>query len=186
GVRAEAHGRRAIEFGIYGVESRVSQVLLADAGEQHHAVDVQRVERVLELVERAVHVRKGQAGERAEATGRIADKRGGMFVAAACEVPGRSPITEVDAGCGDGRDRGPDSAAVHQGQSGLSAPLRKRDSAAIGESELLRGFYIEFREDMMMNVDAVWLCAHDYLREVVRRAPHVLHGACHGPRYRLR
>jgi hypothetical protein len=94
-------------------EVRVPQPAVAVAREEADAVRFERVERVFDLPQRAVHVGQRHGGKEPEPRWMIADERGAVVVARPRQAARHGRVTEPESRVGDRHHRRRHAAAVH-------------------------------------------------------------------------
>src|SRR5258708_7688138 len=133
-------------------ERGVAEIAAAGVAHQADAVELQHVEAVLELGERAVDVGKRKDREAAEPCWVFPAQFRGELVATATEASGLVVVSEVNPGRADRRDRRVDAEALHELDCALGAPRWRREPA--GESPAsLRPFEIHGPGDLVVGVD---------------------------------
>ena len=164
----EDHGLAAVQFGEDGVEARVPRPAVVVARQQMHAVHLQGVEGIGDLVQAALHIRQGQRREGAETAGEILAQLRHVFVAHAHERAGLLHIAKPDAGIAQARDGGGDAILVHLLHGALGRPLGHDGRGIVGaaQNELaLRGEPFG-GIDVVMHVDAArgggWLLGQSH------------------------
>ena len=147
------HRLAAVELFVDRCEGRIAEIFGAIAREQSDAVSLERVERVFDLLEAAVDVRRRNHGEQAEAAGMIAHRLGAELVEVARKLAGFvHVVAEPDAGLRDRQDRGCDAALVHLLDGQRGRPFRRWPAgAAAGRHQ---GVDVELRDEVVVHVDA--------------------------------
>ena len=148
--------RMAIDHGLAPVqllhqrgEQWVSEIVPLVARKHAGAIGVKRVERVFELLERALHVGQRQRGEEAKAPGVIADHFRREFIALARQASRLAVIAEPHARVADRQDRGGDVAFAHLVERFLRRPVEQRLLAGLGDFGAHRG-----HGEVVMRIDA--------------------------------
>lgn len=96
----EDDGAPGLESVEHGLQSVVAQVQAVHVGQESHAVGVEFVEGVVNLLEARLNVRQRQGGEEAEAVGAALLEVRRVLVAAAGEVAGVRRVGRVQVGAG--------------------------------------------------------------------------------------
>ena len=143
------HRLAPVELVEHRHEGRVAEILVLVAGEQPDAVGLQRVERVLDLLEAAVRVGQRDRGKQAEPALVVAHHAGAVVVDLARELAGRLGLAEPDAGLHRGDDRGLHAALVHVVERLLHRPVGQAAGA-----DLLKRLPLHRGEIVVMHVDA--------------------------------
>ena len=149
------------------------------ARQQADAVELERVERVGDLLQAAVDVGQRKHGKAAEAAGMVGDQLGGIFVALARELARRLSGGEIDAGCRHREHRDRDAGLVHIGERAFGGPF---PHWTVAETGPYRGRDIARRRQMMVDVDAVgfWASA---LGQCILRTAQTGRRKCRGSRH---
>ncbi len=147
------HCLAPVELFVDRRKRRIAEILVLIAGEQPDAVGLERVERVFDLLEASLHIRRRDAGEQPEAAGMIFHHGCAVFVKPSGEAACLLHIVAIpDAGLDDGQDRGCDPALVHVLERGRRRPFRWRGAGAAARRH--HRIHVERRDEVMMHVDA--------------------------------
>ena len=152
----EDHGLAAVQFGEDGIKARIARPAVVVARQQMHAVHLQGVESVGDLVQAALHIRQGEGREGAEAAGEILAQLRHVFVAHAHERAGLLHIAKPDAGIAEAGDGGGDAVLVHLLHGALGRPLGHDGRRIVGTAQNEVAFRREPSGgiDVVMHVDA--------------------------------
>jgi hypothetical protein len=135
-------------------ERGVAEPLVAVAREERDAVGVERAQRVIDLAQGIVDVRKRQAREQPEARAMVRHHARPELVAFARD--GEEPLArnERQARRGDRGERGADACDIHVLERRLGRPVTRHAAREVMRMEHeLR--HERRRKQMMMHVDAV-------------------------------
>ena len=122
-------GAAPVELGEHRIPCRVAEVRAAHVRQQHHAVEREPVERVADLLERAVDIGQREQREAGEAVGRAAHDVGDPLVRDPRELPGPGRVTEERAGRAGGDHGRIDLVALHHGLEALERRRQHRHAA---------------------------------------------------------
>jgi hypothetical protein len=122
-------------------------ILAVIARQQAHAVALQRVEGVFDLLEAAFDVERRDRREQAEAAGMLLHELGAVFVDGAAERARLGRVAVPGAGLHLRQHRGRDSALVHVLERHLRRPFR-RAHLVLGQR-----LAMHLRQEMVMHVD---------------------------------
>ncbi len=122
----------------------------ADVGQQRDPVELQHVERVVELRDRGVRVRERQHGEAGEPRRIGAHERRGLLVDEPRQVDRERSVAEPHPGRRQGHDGGVDRVAIHQR---IHLPCRPRGQRQRQQAPLLERAPVVIRDDVGMGVD---------------------------------
>ena len=150
----EHDGAPAVELGIEGLEIRMADIAVVDAGQQGDPVESELVVNAGGLRERRIDVRKGQEAEPAEPSGMPLGEPGEKIVALPRQVPGLGDVAEPYPRRGEGEDRRVDPVGLHQRKAFLRGPLRKPPICRTRDAGRALGRDVEIGKDVMMHVDA--------------------------------
>ncbi|MEN3283788.1 MAG: hypothetical protein V7607_4928 [Solirubrobacteraceae bacterium] len=149
----DEHDRRApLQLLEDRIETGVSQVAAASVGEYRHAVELEDVEGVGDLLERPFDVRQGERRKGPEPVRTVASDVGEELVHPPRKDPPRRIVAEVHAWRADRRDRGIDTCIVEVRDRTVDAPARGRDPSR-GVPVLIRGVPVEVGNDVVVKVD---------------------------------
>jgi hypothetical protein len=150
------HGLSPVEFFENGSKGGIAEPFVAIARQQGDAVGLQRVERILDLAQRAFGVRQGNCGKQAEPAGVFAQEIGTIVVHPPRELICFLCIAEPYPGRRQRQDSGCNAMRIHRIERLLWAPFepgaadfaaaRTRDPVAVL-------FKIKWRDDMAVDID---------------------------------
>ena len=156
-------GLPAVQLLHDGGERRIAEPLVAVAREQGDTVGLERVERVRDLVQRALDVGHRHGGEHAETALGIRGQLRRVVIALARQLPGARVVQEAHGRRRDGRQGRRHAGLVHVGQRLLRRPVAHRARNVPGGK---RGD-VRRRRVVVVYVDPVRLdCRHLGLRLV--------------------
>jgi hypothetical protein len=134
----EHHRLAPIDLLEHRRESGIAQELAGITRHQSDAVELENIERVIDLGQAAIGVGQRDGGEHAEPAGIIADQLRAELIAGAGARPRRRAVFEPDARTGDRIDGGGNAGLVHLLDRALHRPvLRARRIGAVGRDGLL-------------------------------------------------
>ena len=122
-------GAAPVELGEHRIPGRIAEVGPAHVRQQHHAVEREPVERVSDLLERAVDVGQRQQREAGEAVGRAAHHVGDPLVPDPRELSRTAGVAEERARRAGGDHRRVDLVALHHRLEALERRGQHRHAA---------------------------------------------------------
>src|SRR5262249_20233356 len=96
-----------------GIEPRIAEEIFAVARKQRDAVELERVERIGDLVERTLYAPHRHRAESAEARGPARDELGRVVIAAPCQGLRARLAAKADAGLRQRREGNLDAVRIH-------------------------------------------------------------------------
>src|SRR5208282_2820456 len=137
------------------IQPLVTEVHAVEVGQHDYAVELERIQRVGDLFQRTVNVRKRQAGEAAKAPAIVPNSARGKLVDGSSQKTGFCVVAEVHSGRRYRQHPGRDSHSVHHRERGLRAPLRCRKPIRRTANGIDHFLAILRAQIMEMDVDAV-------------------------------
>src|SRR5215471_5874837 len=144
------------------IEARIAEEVFAVARKQRDAVELEHVERIRDLVERALGAPHRHRAERAEALGPARDELGRVVIAAPCQRLRARLATEPDAGLRQRREGNLDAVRIHHIERELRRPIRIFAERRASPRRVDR-LAVERRDEVEVNVDPARWC-HPCLR----------------------
>jgi hypothetical protein len=118
----ENHCRSSVQFKPERIELGLAQVAAINIGHEHDAVGTERVQGVLRLVERRIHIGQRDTGEHTHPVRAFLHQ----FCAKLIDRPGKcaslAVVPEVNSGRGDGQDPRCDVLSVHPRYRAVGGP----------------------------------------------------------------
>src|SRR4029453_2171843 len=138
-----------------GIKPRIAEEIFAVARKQRDAVELERVERIGDLIERALYAPHRHRAKRAEARGPARDELGRVVVATPCQGL-RAPLAaEADAGLRQRRQGNLDAVRIHHIERELWRPIRIFAERRASPRRVDR-LAVERRDEVEVNVDPAW------------------------------
>src|SRR5262249_7298861 len=107
-----------------GIEPRIAEEIFAVARKQRDAVELEHVERIRDLVERALGAPHRHRAKSAEALGPARDELGRVVIAAPCQGERARLTAEADARLRQRREGNLDAVRIHHIERELRRPIR--------------------------------------------------------------
>src|SRR5262249_19731111 len=138
-----------------GTEPRIAEEIFAVARKQRDAVELERFERIGDLVERALGAPHRYRAESAEALGPARDELGRVVIAAPCQGLCARLAAKADARLRQRREGNLDAVRIHHIERELWRPIRIFAESRASPRRVDR-LAVERRDEVEVNVDPAW------------------------------